>query len=83
MDELDTIITKKHWKDNKRKQVAALQGRLREELPASQFQMILAWEAALNERLTDERESWYLRGVSDGLALSIDMPDLEDSLLHE
>lgn len=76
MDLLDHRITQKHRKAGNRKQVTELRDRLAETLSKEHFQLLLEWEAQMNDRVVEEREEWYFCGVSDGLGLSMSMDDL-------
>lgn len=83
MDVLDQRVTQKYRQAGKRNRVHELRDRLTQTLSQEHFQLLLDWEAHMNERASEEREEWYLSGVSDGLTLSVSMDELSCSLLED
>jgi hypothetical protein len=58
-----------------RKQVSETFDRLSQTFSAEQFKLFLEWEEQTNEKITKEKEQFYLHGISDGFQLYMSMDE--------
>ncbi|THF74395.1 hypothetical protein [Cohnella fermenti] len=80
MDALDANIARNSRETVKYRQTAEFRERLCQMLSKEQFELLAEWEAGMNERFSTERETWYLSGLSDGIALTMEMDELSRGL---